>query len=169
MENWKPIDDTYSVSTYGRVRNDKTGHILAPGTDSNGYLHVNLNGSLKRIHRLVATAFIPNPDNLPEINHIDGNKKNPHKDNLEWCTRTYNINRVSNKRKPTKAGIECVETGIVYPTVEAAAKAVNRSSMAIRKVLYGQTKTSAGLHWRYHYDYQSGSNTRGKGTHSVAC
>lgn len=63
---------------------------------SNGYLHVLLckNGKYitHNVHRLVAETFIPNPDNLPEINHKDENKENNCVDNLEWCTRKYNMN-----------------------------------------------------------------------------
>lgn len=155
---WKVINEfpNYSVSDDGRVKNNKTGKILAPSPDSNGYLSVGLyrdgKHTTKRIHKLVAEAFIPNPLNLHEVNHIDGNKNNNDKSNLEYCTRSYNMLHsrriIGNKHKVEIRPIECVETGMVYPTVEAAAKAVGRSSMAIRKCLYGWTNTAAGLHWR---------------------
>lgn len=62
---------------------------------SNGYLNIMLSNEegkiIWRINRLIATIFIPNPDNLPEVNHKDGNPFNNHKDNLEWCTRSQNM------------------------------------------------------------------------------
>lgn len=159
MTTWKVIVGfpNYSVSDEGQVRNAKTGKILAPCPDSNGYLSVGLyrDGKrfVKRVHRLVAEAFIPNPLHLHDINHKDGNKLNNHKLNLEYCTRSYNMLHSYRNlgRKPhstDRNAVLCVETGAVYPTVEAAAKAVGRSSMAIRKCLYGRTKTAAGYHWR---------------------
>ena len=163
MANWKNINGftKYSVSDDGRVRNDKTGKILTPHPDSNGYPSVGLfregKQFTRRVHRLVAEAFIPNPLNLHDINHKDGNKQNNHKLNLEYCTRSYNMihsYRVLGQgaRATVRNGVLCIETSEVYPTVEAAAKAVGRSSMAIRKCLYGWTRTAAGKHWRDVYD-----------------
>lgn len=97
VEQWKEFVYTYEISNYGRVRNNKTGNILKPRINDNGYLQITLSlgGRNKKhtfkIHRLVAQLFIPNPDNLPQINHIDGDKLNNRVDNLEWCDQSYNI------------------------------------------------------------------------------
>ena len=100
-EIWCPIkgyEGLYGVSDQGRVRSLKFGkeRILKQGRNNSGYLQVCLckNGEMKnyRIHRIVAQTFIPNPDNLPEVNHIDENKENNSVQNLEWCDRKYNIN-----------------------------------------------------------------------------
>lgn len=84
----------YWVSNFGRVKNER-GRILKGGFDTKGYPHVcvKLEGvqSTYKVHRLVAIAFIPNPDNLPQVNHIDGNKTNNSVTNLEWCTGEYNL------------------------------------------------------------------------------
>ena len=106
MEKWKKIDgyDLYLVSNKGRVKsiNDKgnwgNGRILKIIVRKSGYCVVNLwsyNPERKmkqhRVHKLVAEAFIPNPDGKPLINHIDGNKENNCADNLEWCTHSENM------------------------------------------------------------------------------
>lgn len=104
-EQWKNIsgyEDLYQVSNYGRVRktNGKNNY-LTPYCRSDGYEQVVLckNSKTKtiRIHRLVAQAFIPNPSNLPEINHKDENKLNNNVDNLEWCDSSYNKNYRNSK------------------------------------------------------------------------
>ena len=119
-EIWKPIvgyEGLYEVSSYGRVRSlDKydsrncfrKGKVLSPFKDRYGYLSVVLscNGKCKTInvHRLVAKAFLPNPDNLPQVNHKNEDKSDNRVDNLEWCDSKYNNNygtrkdRVRNSR-----------------------------------------------------------------------
>jgi hypothetical protein len=92
MEKWKKINETYSISTYGNVKNDIKGLVLKSWDNGNGYLFVGMGRKNKhRIHRLVAYAFIPNPLKKDFINHIDGNKYNNHINNLEWCTRSENM------------------------------------------------------------------------------
>ena len=101
MEIWKAIEghENYEVSNTGKVRthnwmNRGITKEMSPSS-CRGYLQVNFwkDGKQKcmRIHRLVAQAFISNPNNLREVNHIDGNKLNNNVDNLEWCTREENL------------------------------------------------------------------------------
>ena len=93
MANWKIIKGytNYSVSENGQIRNNKTGRIYKTWLDTSGYPSLHLGKDIKRVHKLVAEAFIENPLNLTEVNHIDGNKLNCHKDNLEWCTHGENV------------------------------------------------------------------------------
>lgn len=103
-EIWKDIpgyEGSYQVSNLGRVRSlnyNHTGEIklLKQGTDKKGYKRVSLykNGKEKKypVHRLVAITFISNPNNYKEVNHKDEDKSNNNVNNLEWCTREYNIN-----------------------------------------------------------------------------
>lgn len=97
MEIWKEIEGyngKYQVSTWGRIRNAETGAILTPYKNAKGYLKIGLqrNGKCEkhRINRLVALAFIPNPNNYPQVNHIDGNKENNSYTNLECLTNEMN-------------------------------------------------------------------------------
>ena len=123
VEIWKDIDGyngLYEVSNLGRIKNHKTGRILKPHLRGNGYLTVQLYngsgfGSVKLIHRLVATAFIPNPSQYPIINHKDEIKHNNNVDNLEWCNNSYNVTYGSRRKtipwnKGLRTGSLSVET-----------------------------------------------------------
>ena len=96
-EYWNDIEGypNYSVSNLGRVRSKKTGKILKPYKTNRGYLTVGFwsGGKKKRlsIHRLVAQAFLQNPNNLPEVNHINGCKTDNNLNNLEWTSGSGNI------------------------------------------------------------------------------
>ena len=99
MEEWKNVigyEGLYEVSNMGNVRNVRRNKLLKLTKTYYGYIQVNLykNGIRTglRVHRLVAQAFLPNPDNLPEVNHLDEDKTNNRVDNLEWCDRKYNNN-----------------------------------------------------------------------------
>lgn len=104
-EEFKQIEDcNYSISNLGRIRNDKTNRIMKLSKDTNGYYIVLFYNSIdkvnkcKLVHRLIAQAFIPNPDNKPLIDHIDGNRTNNTFSNLRWATSQENAR---NRKKRT--------------------------------------------------------------------
>jgi hypothetical protein len=92
-----PIEgfENYLIGEDGRVINSKKDNILTPSLNENGYLYITLwkeNRQYPRtVHRLVALAYVPNPDSKPIVNHKDANRANPHKGNLEWVTQSKNI------------------------------------------------------------------------------
>lgn len=96
LEIWKPVQgyEGYEVSSWGRVRNADTNDLLHQEKHEKGYMRVDLNKDHKRhhmkVHRLVATAFIPNPEGKPQVNHKDGNNRNNSFTNLEWVTDEEN-------------------------------------------------------------------------------
>ncbi len=133
---WKDIkgyEGNYQVNTKGQIKNLQKDNVLIGYTNNRGYQMVHLRkgntNKLCSIHRIVATAFIPNPLNLPEVNHKDENKTNNCVDNLEWCTRKYNTNygthnkRISDTKRNNTYNtkpVQCVETKIIYPSVREA-------------------------------------------------
>lgn len=98
MEQWRNVvgyNGKYLVSNEGRVKNAKTGRVLKELITHTGYVKVHLFrvNDEKNIflHRIVAEAFLPNPQRKPQVNHIDGNKLNNNVENLEWCTNKENV------------------------------------------------------------------------------
>ena len=83
------VEKGYFVSPNGNVYN-RHGDLMVGAIDKCGYRHVILNRKNRNVHRVIAETFIPNPNNLPCVNHKDGNKQNNSVDNLEWCTHSEN-------------------------------------------------------------------------------
>ena len=159
IEIWKRCAEypKYEVSDLGRIRHI-AGNIRKTRQCA-GYQYVCIwqNGKHKnlRVHRLVAKAFIPNPSGKRCVNHIDGNRSNNRVDNLEWCSASENEIHKSrvlmHKASPpviTKA-VLCVETGILYTSIQAAAENTKVNHRHIGEVASGKRKTAGGYHWTY--------------------
>ena len=84
------VEKGYFASPRGNIYN-RHGDLMAGAVDHCGYRHTILNRKNRNIHRVIAETFIPNPDNLPCVNHKDGNKLNNSISNLEWCNRSENV------------------------------------------------------------------------------
>jgi len=167
-EIWKSVknyEDTYQVSNLGRLKRiykNRPEKILKSVKGSFGYLYHSMcvNGKSKtiRLHRIVAESFISNPNNYPEINHIDGNKENNVFSNLEWCTRSYNMKHAYNKglviisdetrdkirnilRKKggtTTKKVINTETEEIFNSIKQAAKSINVVSSTLCAMLSGR-------------------------------
>ena len=179
-EVWKDIEEyegLYQVSNYGRIRSFdrwvigksnskrfKKGKILKT-VEHNGYQHIFLykNGKGKwfYVHRLVAQAFIPNPDNLTEVNHINEIKNDNRVVNLEWCDRKYNVNYGTVKQRIADTKINGKRSKTVYQyTLDGELVAEYPSTMEIERQLgyynnnisaccLGKLKTAYGYIWSY--------------------
>ena len=162
MEEWKDIkgyEGIYQISNKGRVKtlgNNRRKEKIREGIEDNrGYKRISLckNGKEKKysIHRLVAQAFLPNPDNLPVVNHKDENKLNNNVENLEWCTQEYNVNYSSSNGRPGKKVI-CVETQQIFDSSEDVIRRMFNGkgySSKIRDHLCGRSKSAYGYHFRH--------------------
>ena len=152
------MNGLYQVSNLGRVKSLNYNHtkkekILKPIL-INYYYSVGLckYGGIKhtRIHRLVAQTFIPNPDNLPCVNHKDENKLNNKVENLEWCTIQYNNNYNNHNVKinaKKRKSVICIETKTVYKSITEAEKITKIKH--ISDVCLGYRQTAGGYHWQY--------------------
>ena len=175
VEVWRPVvgwEGLYEVSSHGRVRSlDRMveqpiangviitrpyfSKILVQRLNMDGYHRVNLTKKGKRdtasVHQLVAEAFIPNPDNLPCINHKDEDKDNNHVENLEWCSWSYN-NNYNNRQKKIGAKIsKRLEQLTLDGQHVAFHRCANDSGFnvsSIRNAIY-RGQTLHGYRWRY--------------------
>ena len=179
-EIWKDIEGyegLYQVSNYGRIKSlcRKVNNsncstrvikeiIMKIHTHINGYCFVVLSFKQKqkpqRIHRLVAQAFISNPDNYPQVNHKDENKLNNRVDNLEWCTIKYNVNYGTGpERRGTKIGkpvLQISNDTIIneFKSLHDAARYMKCSVSNIMKCCKGVNKTACGYNWKYKKEYK---------------
>ena len=168
-ESWKfipvfELDKQYMASNLGRIMRVKDGKIINGCKTKSGYIRIGLNRCHYYKHRLIALAWIPNPYNLPMINHKDEDKANNRFDNLEWCTAAYNVNYGSRTKRALETSkknnlwqkhkdkfsipVRCTETGEKYYSMNQASretgiKDVNIGRACRKKCIAG------GYHWEY--------------------
>ncbi len=185
-EIWKYVigqEGKYQISNLGNLRsvtrvmfqsNGKkitiTGRLIKQSKNRKGYLVISLAKKHYSIHRMVANAFIPNPDNKPQVNHKRGVKIDNRASELEWCTNKENNHharvvlglKMGTPKKVRTPKILKQRPWYGHPiyqisldgffiaehqSITAAAKAVNRSAMSIQQVLRGRCNHSAGYYW----------------------
>lgn len=164
-EEWKDIknyEGLYQISNLGRVKKINKSNIIIckPSIDTSGYKQIVLTKNKKRksykIHRLIAQAFIPNPNNLPQINHKDENKLNNDVSNLEWCTLQYNCNYGSRNYRCTRHRQHKVQqynkqNNLVreYLSLKEAEKITKIKYQQISSCCRNKQKSAGGYIWKY--------------------
>lgn len=175
-EVWKDIEgfeDSYQISNMGRFRSKDRharihdgvrrvkGKILCPIRCKNGYMEVQMSKGQKRtvmlLHRAVAKAFIPNPDNLPEVNHKDEDITNNCADNLEWCTSKYNANYGSRNARmmENRVFVPVIQKALdgtfikQWDCMTRACEAVGADISSMIRVCKGKQHTCRGYKWEY--------------------
>ncbi len=170
IEEWRPVkgfEDLYEVSTFGSVRRVGSNHALKGGM-ANGRRTIDLwrNGSRKnyKVHRLVAETFIPNPDDKPEVNHINGDPLNNCVWNLEWATRSENQlhayahglagystarrKKISERQRDRMKPVVRSD-GKIFESISAAARSVGCNSGSISCILHGIRPSAKGFSFAF--------------------
>lgn len=161
-EIWREFNECYSVSNLGDVRNNKTNRLLKKSISDTGYYRVSLsiNGRCKtqKVHIMVGKIFVPNPDNLPVINHKNGIKIDNEVSNLEWCTQSHNLKHAfrTGLREPVinKEGkngfskeVKDLTNGIIYESLSQVVrlKISKYKYSTLKAMLNGQRKNKSTL------------------------
>ena len=173
MEEWRDVkgyEGKYQVSNLGNVKSlnyHRMGisKVLTPRKCKTGYLRIGLckssNKKTYNVHKLVAQAFLENPNNLPSINHKDENKENNRADNLEFCTQAYNnaygthnerVGKAHRNRKDQSKPIIATDANgkeTYFPSVKEAERLWGVDHSGVCKVLKGKYERMYGYEWRY--------------------
>lgn len=147
MKDIKNYEGLYAITSCGKVWSYRSKKFLVPSVGNHGYEIVNLSkdGKVKMflIHRLVAEAYIENPNNLETVDHIDGNKRHNYIRNLQWMTRSENGIKGNNK------SVKCLETGQIFDSMTIAAKEMHLNRVRISEVCRRKRKTTGGYHFEF--------------------
>ena len=159
---WREVKEyiNYEVNQFGEIRHKKRKKILKPRSNNGGYQYVNfkINGKNTNfaVHRIVANAFIPNPNGYTEVNHKDYDKTNNCVKNLEWVSSSQNKQhsylKKENKKSRGKAVNQYTKDGVfikTFETITDAAEELGCCVAAISNCCLGRTKTSQGFRWSF--------------------
>ncbi len=146
MKSVKDFPDYY-ITSCGKVWSYRKNKFLKPSLN-NGYLQVVLANDKEsktfKVHRLIAETYIPNPNNLPEVDHIDRDTNHNWLSNLRWVSSIENNSNKSNNKK-----VKCIELNKTFNTIMEVERELNINHENISKVCRGKRKTAGGYHWEY--------------------
>ena len=153
MENWKEIKDfpSYEISDKGSVRRKDTGYVRKLQLVKGYYMillpHKSGKNKMKTVHRLVAEAFVPNPNNYPEVNHLDLDKLNNDAANLEWCTREQNLAHARSLIPAmSKEALSLANRGVGHPQAKLTEEKVKQIFDLDGKLGHKKTGDLLGVH-----------------------
>lgn len=147
------LQGLYQVSNVGNVKSIRNNKVLSQTNHRGGYklVSISIDGKHKEltVHRLVALAFIPNPNGHRDVNHKDGNKANNSVENLEWVSHSDNIKHSyrSLKQRRHHKPIRCLETGVIYSSCKEASDKTGINRGSINHAVRGMYKHAGGLRW----------------------
>lgn len=156
MEYWKFVYGYphLIVSNTGKVRSLIYDREIKPFVSNRGYQRVALckDKTIKTVsvHRLVAEAFIPNPNGYDTVDHIDGNKLNNNVNNLQWISRADNIRKAGDKRNQGAIPVICIETGKVYKSIGQASRDLHVPKSTISAIAKGEYNSYHNLSFKYY-------------------
>lgn len=147
--DWNRVNgyDCYFISDSGDVFSSNKNDFLKQFKDKDGYNKVSLKDKQMAVHRLVAEAFIPNPENKPQVNHKNGIKTDNRVENLEWTTPKENTRHSIDVLKKRTKNIKCLETGVVFSSFIEAAKWAKIPVGRLSDVVRGRLKYAGGFSW----------------------
>ena len=156
MKDIKNFEGLYAATEDGKIWSHRRQIYLKPRVRKDGYLDVCLRKDNKNhtlsIHRLIAETYIENPDNLPQVGHLDETRDNNCVSNLYWTTAKENSNTPLHKKRlnpTTKKAVECIELGTTYESAAEAARAMGLNHSHISSCCRGDRQIHGGYHWRY--------------------
>lgn len=147
LKDIKGLEGLYAATRDGRIWSHKRKKFLKLCGVPENYQIVTIKGKSQYVHRLVALAYLENPNNLPCVNHKDEHKHHNWVDNLEWCTAKYNKNYGTHATRKTP--VHCIELDKTFESQQAASIELNIHPATLNSCLKGRQSTAGGYHWQY--------------------